>query len=146
MVVWAQVGHLGRRNAMTEQLLALPGRVYPATVLVLFGASLVAAGIRAGLAYRRRRQSGPEWALAYLYVFRRVVVGLALVGAGAGWYWQVPGLFAGCLCIGAGELLESTYYIEVLRWGQRRGVSWLVRDRGSSERTRDGAASACTAG
>jgi hypothetical protein len=131
---------------MTVQLLTLPGRLYPAVVLALAGAALVAAGIRAGFVYRRRQQSGPEWALAYLYVFRRVVVGLALVGAGAGWYWQVPGLVAGCLCIGVGELLESTYYIEVLRWGKRRGVPWLVRDRGPGEETRDGTAPACSAG
>ena len=130
---------------MTEQLLELPGRIYPAAVLALLGAALVAAGTRAGWDYRRRQQSGPEWALAYLYVFRRVVVGLALIGAGVGWSWQVPGLFAGCLCIGVGELLESTYYIEVLRWGQRRGVPWLVRDRASSQGTRDGAASAFSA-
>ena len=114
---------------MIEQFLTLSWRAYPAAVLALFGAGLVAAGIRAGSAYRGRQQSGPEWALTYLYVFRRVVVGLALIGAGVGWSWQEPGLVAGCLCIGVGELLESTYYIEVLRWGQRHGVPWLVRDR-----------------
>ena len=114
---------------MAEQLLTLPWRAYPAAVLVLLGAGLVAAGVRAGAGYRRRQQSGPEWALAYLYVFRRVVVGLALVGAGLAWSWQVPGLVAACLCLGVGELLESTFYIEVLRWGQRRRVPWLVPDR-----------------
>jgi hypothetical protein len=114
---------------MIDQLLMLPWRAYPAAVLALFGAGLVAAGVRAAADYLRRQQSGPEWALAYLIVFRRVVVGLALIGAAAGWSWQVPGLVAGCLCIGIGELLESTYYIEVLRWGQRHGVRWLVQDR-----------------
>ncbi len=113
---------------MIDQLLTLPWRAYPAAVLALFGAGLVAAGIRAGVGYLRRRQSGPERALAYLCVFRRVVVGLALIGVSVGWSWQVPGLVAAGLCIGIGELLESTYYIEVLRWGQRHGVRWLVRD------------------
>jgi hypothetical protein len=116
---------------MVEQLLTLSWRAYPIAILVLLGAGLVAAGVKAGFGYRRRQQSGPEWALAYLYVFRRVVVGLALIGAGAGWWWQVPGLAAGCLCIAVGELLESTYYIEVLRWGQRHGVAWLVPGRAS---------------
>ncbi len=114
---------------MAEQLMTLPWRAYPAAVLMLFGAGLVAAGLTAASGYRRRQQTGPERALAYLSVFRRVVVGLALIGAGAAWSWQVPGLVAACLCIGVGELLESTYYIEVLRWGQRHGVRWLVPDR-----------------
>jgi hypothetical protein len=117
---------------MIEQLLALPWRGYPATLLVLLGAGLVAAGLRAALGYRGQQQSGPEWAFAYLYVFRRIVVGLALVGAGLAWSWQAPGLLAASLCIGLGELLESTYYIEVLRWGQRQGVSWLAPNRRST--------------
>lgn len=69
-----------------------------------------------------RQQGGPERALAYLYVFRRVVVGLAIVGAGLAWAEQVPWLLAACVCIGVGELLESSYYIGVLRWGQRRRI------------------------
>jgi len=116
-------------NAMTEQLLTLPWQVYVAAILALVGAGLVAAGIRAGADHLHRQQSAPEWAFTYLYVFRYVVVGLALIGAGAGWYWQVPGLAAAFLCIGVGELVESTFYIEMLRWGQRSGVPWLVRDR-----------------
>ena len=80
-----------------------------------------------------RPPGGPERALAYLYSFRRVVVGLALVGAGAAWVEQVPWLLAACVCIGVGELLESSYYIGVLRWGQRRadrsGASSSARAR-----------------
>jgi hypothetical protein len=68
-----------------------------------------------------RPPGGPERALAYLYVFRRVVVGLALVAAGVGWAGQVPWLLAAGGCIAIGELLESSYYIGVVRWGQRRG-------------------------
>ena len=116
-------------SAMAEQLLMLPWRAYPAAVLMLCGVGLVAAGLRAGLGNRRWQRSGPERALAYLYTFRRVVVGLALIGAGATWSWQMPGLLAACLCIGVGELLESTFYIEVLRWGQRHGTPWLVAER-----------------
>ncbi len=130
---------------MDEPLLALPWRAYPAAVLALLGAGLVTAGLRAGLDDRWRQQSGPERALAYLYVFRRVVVGLALGGLSAGWYWPVPGLVAASLCIGLGELLESTYYIEVLRWGQRRGAPWLLPERRLSAAPRDDAASACSA-
>jgi len=77
-------------------------------------------GVQSGLA--GRQQGGTERALAYLYLFRRVVVGLALVGAGAAWAAQVPWLLAACVCIAVGELLESSYYIGVPRWGQRRGL------------------------
>jgi hypothetical protein len=69
----------------------------------------------------RESKAGPEVAFAYLYTFRRVVVGLALVGAGVGWAAQVPWLLAASVCIAIGELLETSYYIGVLRWGQRRG-------------------------
>src|SRR5215207_6345270 len=114
---------------MVEQLLALPWRGYPAVLLMLVGAGLIAARVVAAWEYRGRRQSYPEWAFAYLFVFRRVVVGLALVGVGVGWVGQMPGVFGAALCIGIGELLESTYYIEVMRWGQRHGVAWLAPAR-----------------
>jgi hypothetical protein len=58
-------------------------------------------------------------ALTYLYTFRRVVVGLCVIGAGIGWFEQVPWLFAASVCVGIGEWLESSYYIGVLRWGQQ---------------------------
>ncbi len=44
------------------------------------------------------------------------------------WSWRmypaagVAWLFAACVCIGLGELLESSYYIGVLRWGQRTSL------------------------
>ena len=68
----------------------------------------------------RPQRGGPERALEYLYCFRLVVVGLALLGASIAWFEQVPWLLAACACIGVGELLECSYYIGVLRWGQRR--------------------------
>jgi hypothetical protein len=62
-----------------------------------------------------RRRSWPAWALTYLFVFRRVVVGACLAGAGVGLADRIDWLLAASLCIGAGELLESSYYIGVLR-------------------------------
>ena len=104
------------------EVLTLSWRAYAAAVLVLLGVGLAAAGLGAVAGGRHARPSGPEGALTYLYVFRRVVVGLALVIGGVAWAWEVPWLIAACLCVGVGELLESSYYIGVLRWGQRRGV------------------------
>jgi hypothetical protein len=99
---------------MTE-ILALSWRIYPAAALILLGASLIVAGLRVGSG-SRRLPSGPEGALGYLYVFRRVVVGLAVVGIGVGWTAQIPWLFAASVCIGIGEWLESSYYISAIRW------------------------------
>jgi hypothetical protein len=108
-----------------DELLSLSWRAYPAAAVMLLGMGLVVSGVAllpTVYAGRRRKRSGFEWAFAYLYLFRRIVVGMALVGAGLGWAWQVPWLAAASACIGVGELLESSYYIWVLRWGQRRGL------------------------
>jgi hypothetical protein len=59
----------------------------------------------------------PDVALTYLYAFRRVVVGLALLGAVVAWVAGAPWLLAICVCVGLGELLESSSYIAVLRRG-----------------------------
>ena len=72
---------------------------------------------------RRGPRNGPARALAYLYLFRRVVVVLALIGAAVAWSSHLPWLAAAGLAIATGEWLESSYYISVLRWGQRRGLA-----------------------
>jgi hypothetical protein len=55
----------------------------------------------------------------YLHVFRTVVVATCLVAAAYGWYAQIGWLLAAGLTIGVGELLECTYYLVVLDWGER---------------------------
>ena len=44
---------------------------------------------------------------------------LALVGAVLAWAYEFPALMWAALVVGIGELLESSYYISVLRWRQR---------------------------
>jgi hypothetical protein len=105
---------LGGKDTVGE-ILALPWRIYPAAALMLLGAGLILAGLRIGSS-DRRLPGGPEGALRYLYVFRRVVVGLAVVGIGVGWTAQVPWLFGASVCIAIGEWLESSYYISAIRW------------------------------
>jgi hypothetical protein len=105
-----------------DALLVWPERVYPAAGLLVLGVGLVLVGIKAGVAGGRGRpNSWPEWALVYLFTFRGVVVGVCLVLAGVAWMDQVAWLLAASACVGLGELLESSYYIGVLRWGERRG-------------------------
>jgi len=75
-------------------------------------------------------QGGLDLAFSYLYAFRLVVVGLALVGAGPAWTVQAGWPLAACLCIGLGELLGTRYYIGVLRWAQREGtLRWPAQAR-----------------
>jgi hypothetical protein len=97
-----------------------PERIYPAALLGLLGSGLILSGLRL-LPSRHERRAWPDWAFAYLYVFRRVVVGLCIAGAGVAWAEQVTWLLAVSICVGIGESVESSYYIEVLRWGRRRG-------------------------
>jgi hypothetical protein len=96
------------------------------TELLSWISILVGLGLMlAGLGGVPRPGSWPGWAMAYLVVFRRVVVGACLVGVGIGlvqgWTWLV----AVGVCVGIGEFLESSYYMGVLRWGQRRGTVQL---------------------
>lgn len=69
----------------------------------------------------RRRRSWPEWAFFYLRVFRVVVVGTCLVVAVGAWFAQIDWLLKASICIAIGEFLESSYYIVVLKWGERTG-------------------------
>jgi hypothetical protein len=63
-------------------------------------------------------QGETDLAFSYLTIFRRVVVGLALIGALLAFVEHWPGLRAVVVCVGIGELLESTYYLSVSRWRQ----------------------------
>ena len=90
-------------------------------LLMLIGAGLMLSGLRIA-----RPNTWPGWAMAYLFVFRRVVVGACVIGAAIGLAQQIPWLFAVSICVGIGEFLESSYYINVLRWGQQQG-SIVVR-------------------
>jgi hypothetical protein len=62
-----------------------------------------------------------HWALAYLYIFRVIVVGTCLTLVPIAWLTHIDWLFNASLCVAIGELIESSYYICVLRWGQRTG-------------------------
>jgi hypothetical protein len=101
-----------------NDLLNWSGRMELAVVLMIVGAGLTGAGLRsAGGGLRQRRRSWLAWALTYLYAFRRIVVGLCCLGAGLGLADSVAWLLAASVCVGLGELLESSYYIMVIRWG-----------------------------
>jgi hypothetical protein len=108
-----------------DESLSQSVRLDLAAVLALVGVGLVVAGVRSVPWAADRRRSWPQWALTYLYVFRRIVVGVCLIGAGVGLAVGISWLLAASLCIGFGELLESSYYISVIRWGKRDRLSRL---------------------
>lgn len=62
----------------------------------------------------------PAWARTYLRVFRIVVVSTCVAVAVFAWLASIPWLLGASVCIGIGELLESSYYLVVLDWGQRQ--------------------------
>jgi hypothetical protein len=90
-----------------------------ANILMLLGAAVAVAGARAGVT-GDWREGGPVTALAYLVAFRSVAVGLALIGVGLALRAHVTWLLSVSLYIGVGEMLESSYYIVLVRCVQRR--------------------------
>lgn len=114
-------------------ILMEPWRAALSVLVALIGASVVVAGVRAG-PRRWRAEPGAPRAFAYLYTFRRVVVGLAVIAAAMGLAAHIPWLLAASVTIGIGEWLESSYYIAVLRWGRyaRAGNERATSARASS--------------
>jgi hypothetical protein len=67
----------------------------------------------------KRHRSWPEWARTYVNVFRTVIVAICIAAAIYGWWAHIAWLLAAGTTIGLGELLECTYYLAILDWGQR---------------------------
>jgi hypothetical protein len=98
------------------------GRILAAAV-GLYGLALTWRGLRGepggerGLV--RRRTS----ALGRAEGWRLTVFGLALAGAGAGWFWEAWWLVFLSLGIGYVEVQEATGVINAWRWNGGRGTS-----------------------
>jgi hypothetical protein len=73
----------------------------------------VLGGVRRGPG-QWRANPGAARAHIYLYTFRRVVVGLAVIGAAVGLAAEIDWLLAAAVTIGIGEWLESSYYLLVM--------------------------------
>ena len=81
------------------------------------------APIQPGISLTSQHLDTTALAFRYLYGFRRIVVGLAVTGAVISSVQQWSGLCAACVCIGIGEWLECSYYLNVLRWRQDRAAA-----------------------
>jgi hypothetical protein len=91
-------------------------------VLVLGGLGLLTSGIRRTVGSWRQPRALAEWSLFYLYAFRRIVVGTCCLGAAVGLASGTDWLTAASTCVGIGELIESSYYINLLTWRRSAGT------------------------
>jgi hypothetical protein len=101
-----------------ETLVTLSWRGYLALPLMVLGAICAVWGVKRGLTGLRCAMRGDSAKLVPLMVgFRATVWGLALVGLGAAWIWQLTWLFVVSLAIGGGETVETCLILFALRHG-----------------------------
>jgi hypothetical protein len=101
-------------------------RVSAALALLLAGVWLMVHALQCGP--RHWRRDSPSRAWTYLFTFRKFVVGMALVAGAFGLLTNVLWVVGLAALIGTGEWLESSYYLNVMRWGEgqhylRRGLN-----------------------
>ena len=101
-----------------DALVDLSWRLYPATALLALGLVLAAAGVRRCARAFRRPLAGSMQPLGWMLGFRLTLIGLAVMGVGAAWLWQLGWLLALSLAIGGEETLESSIAIAALRRAQ----------------------------
>ena len=98
-------------------------RVYPASALALVGVLYVWRGIGPGPGQRRGLFRGGADDLGWIGGFRSAIVGLALLGVGVAWVWQIPWLAALALGVGGVEALESSVILAGARRRRRRATA-----------------------
>ena len=98
-------------------------RIPVALALLLAGVCLMAHALQSGP--RHWQPDSPSRAWTYLFTFRKFVVGMALVAAAFGLLTNVLWIVGLAALIGTGEWLESSYYLNVMRWGE--GQRYLRR-------------------
>lgn len=101
-----------------DTLISLPWRGYPAAALILLGAYLT---LRAVLQCRAAWPclTGSMQPLAWMQGFRLTIIGLAVVGVGLAWLWQVPWLFILALAVAFEETIETSICIGALKRARR---------------------------
>ena len=102
-----------------DALIDLSWRAYPAAFAMALGAWLALRGIPTFLRAFRPPFDGPRRTLVGVRGFRRGILGLALVGLGAAWIWQIDWILVLSLVIGGEALLESTFHVQALSIAER---------------------------
>ena len=98
-----------------EAIAHLSWKLYPVSGLMAFGLLVSYWGVRTALTPRASGDAGKTKLLATIEGFRYAVVGIALLGVGASWQWNITWLFVLSLVFGGEELLESTVHLSILR-------------------------------
>ena len=104
---------------------------HAAAGLMAAGAILAFLGLRREWDGIRRPMKDPARVLTWVRGFRMSVIGLALLGIGAAWTWDITWLLVLSLAIGGEETLESTIAVFALTRGKdlRLGPASGTRDR-----------------
>jgi hypothetical protein len=110
-----------------EWLIEGPWRMYPAALLMAAGAGLALAGGRRAIIGMVRPIKEPGKALSIYRGFRRMVIGLAVLGIGVAWAWHLEWVLALSLIIGAGEVFESSLDIWALTKGKNLRLTYPPR-------------------
>ena len=122
---------------MWDALVDWEWRWLPSLAMALVGLALVVYGWRIGRGWAR--QHDPAVTLRFLAGFRFAVIGLALVGVGVAWTWQLGWVLILALAIGGEETLESSIHYYAVNRGIRLGFIPARDAEGSKDRSGDGA-------
>jgi len=109
-------------DTLLDAIWTLSWRTYPAALVTLLGAWLVARGIHRELPGIRLSVADPHKGIAMARALRSVLVGLALAGIGVGWASGNAYLFGLCCVIGGEEALETSVVIAAMEDAERKGV------------------------
>jgi hypothetical protein len=97
----------------------LSWRSYPAAIMIVFGLITGVIGIYQATGRAMRTAPTRITLLPRIQGFRIAVIGFALAALGISWITQQLWLFVVALGVGGEEMLESSFYIWVLRRERR---------------------------
>lgn len=112
-----------------DTLAHLSLRLYLAFPLMVLGAVLAVWGAKRGLQGLLHAVGGdPAQLVPLMQGFQATMIGLALVGIGTAWVWQLPLLLILSLAIGGGETLETSLILFALRHGSHLKLGPQARE------------------
>jgi Ni/Fe-hydrogenase subunit HybB-like protein len=95
-------------------MVEIPWNTYLATLVLILGLAMVSWGLSWGVNKVLRESLDPMIAQALVRSLRIELVGLSLVGIGAGWLWDIESLLIS-LIFGCEELYETSLVIALLK-------------------------------
>ncbi|HWP93523.1 MAG TPA: hypothetical protein VNN20_15120 [Thermodesulfobacteriota bacterium] len=96
---------------MTE----IPSNIYLAILVLILGLAMVSWSLSWGVKKVLQESLDPMRALALVRSMRIGLVGLSLVGIGAGWIWNMESLLFLSIIFGCEELYETSLVIALLK-------------------------------